>query len=368
MPATGLNSKRNRTDAATLVGALRDFMGCGVLIVGADGKIVSCTPGGELLLHIPPGRAVGSPVSSLPTPVQKIIRAAVNSQTPSATTRVAQAAGNLASALEISAVPCQSGEGVPHVVVVLNDGGVEKRIEQNIARLDRLANLGALSAGMAHEIKNAFVAVKTFVDLLLEKNRDAELGDVVRREMRRIDALVSQMLKFGVPSRPAFAAVRVHDVLDHSLRMLQHQFEGKLISLNRRFAAAPDAIKGDDYQLEQAFVNLLLNAIEAMGPNGALTVATDVVAATPVGRAARANAASGSQVRVTIADTGIGIAPEHMGRLFEPFFTTKQHGTGLGLSIARRVVQAHHGDITVESEVNKGTTFRITLPASARAS
>ena len=130
---------------------------------------------------------------------------------------------------------------------------------------------------MAHEIKNALVAGKTFVDLLLEKHQDAELVEVVRREMGRIDAIVSRMRRFAGPARPAFREVRLHEVLDHSLRLVQPQLEGKLVSVNRSFQASPDLLHGDDYQLQQAFVNLFLNALEAMGPNGTLSVATDIL-------------------------------------------------------------------------------------------
>jgi signal transduction histidine kinase len=143
--------------------------------------------------------------------------------------------------------------------------------------------------------------------------------------------------------------------------MVQRQLENKLISLNRSFRAAPDSVHGDDYQLEQAFVNLLLNAVEAMGPNGSLQVATELVAP-PV----YPKSNSSPLVRVTISDTGMGVSPENMIRLFEPFFTTKHDGTGLGLPITQRIVNEHHGDITVHSEPNKGTTFNILLPANAK--
>ena len=255
--------------------------------------------------------------------------------------------------------------GTAGVVVVLNEISISRRLEQNLRRLDRLASLGTFSASMAHEIKNALVSVKTFVDLLLEKNRDAELAEVVRRELCRIDSIVGQMLKYAGPARPAFSSVRVHDVLDHSLRMVQPRLEAGLIALHRAFNAAPDAIQGDDYQLEQVFVNLLLNAAEAMGTNGSLTVATELIS--PASVRPKSAPGSGAHVRVTIADTGIGITTENMNRLFEPFFTTKQQGTGLGLTIARRIVQEHHGDISAQSQVNKGTTFSILLPVHAKA-
>jgi two-component system nitrogen regulation sensor histidine kinase GlnL len=250
------------------------------------------------------------------------------------------------------------------VVVVLHDLSALQRLEQNMRRLERLASIGTLSASMAHEIKNALVAVKTFVDLLLEKGDDAELAQTVSREMRRIDSMVGQMLKFAGPARSAFATVRVHDVLNHSLRMVQPQMDGKLIALDRRFNASPDTIKGDECQLEQAFLNLLLNALEAMGSNGALSVNTEIVPARQVPDVP-AEFRAAQHIRVAIQDTGVGISPENMARLFEPFFSTKQNGTGLGLAICQRIVQEHHGAITAVSEPNQGTTFSVFLPAPA---
>src|SRR5271154_1088168 len=141
--------------------------------------------------------------------------------------------------------------------------------EEKMQRLDRLANLGLLSAGMAHEIKNGMVAIKTFVDLLAKTNPDAELTEVVGRELQRINVIVTQMLRFAAPRSSLFTTVKIHEVLDHSLRLLQHQISGKLISLRRDYRAGPDTVRGDDAQLQQAFMNLLLNAIEAMGVNGA---------------------------------------------------------------------------------------------------
>jgi signal transduction histidine kinase len=248
------------------------------------------------------------------------------------------------------------------VVVVVNDLTSAKRLEQTFWHVDRLANIGTLSASMAHEIKNALVAGKTFVDLLLEKHQDAELVNVVRREMGRIDAIVSRMLKFVGPAQPKFSEVSLHEVLEHSLQLVQPQLTSKLIALNRSFRAVPDRVNGDDRQLQQAFVNLFLNALEAMGPNGTLAVATELTCA-GVGPARRKDFAGQAHVGITIRDTGGGIPPEKMARLFEPFFTTKPTGTGLGLPITRRIIEEHLGDISATSEPDKGTTFRILLPA-----
>ncbi|HTA94703.1 MAG TPA: ATP-binding protein [Verrucomicrobiae bacterium] len=220
--------------------------------------------------------------------------------------------------------------------------------EQNLRRLDRLASLGLLSAGMAHEIKNGLTAIQTFIELLLQKGEDKELAEVVGRELKRIDSLVSQMLRFAAPGRNAFADVNVHNLLDHSLRLVEHQISGKLISLKRDYKAAPDTIRGDEFQLQQAFMNLLFNAIEAMGTNGDLTVGTEIT--------------DGRQLKIQIRDTGVGISAENLGRLFEPFFTTKKNGTGLGLAISQRIVNEHGGSISAQGESNKGSTFSILLP------
>jgi signal transduction histidine kinase len=225
---------------------------------------------------------------------------------------------------------------------------------EKLQRLERLANLGVLSAGLAHEIKNGMVAIQTFVDLLLEKNQDAELGDIVRHELRRINVILSQMLQAGTPGSAGFKTIRVHEVLDHSLRLLRPQTTVKLIAVEKNYLAESDAVHGNDAQLQQTFMNLLLNAVEAMGTNGTLTVRTEITG----------NENGGRSLQIKIQDTGRGIAPENLARLFEPFFTTKKNGTGLGLAISHRIVREHQGSIRAHSEAGS-TIFSISLPAAA---
>ena len=226
---------------------------------------------------------------------------------------------------------------------------------KNLERLDRLANLGTLSAGIAHEIKNGLVPIRTFIQLMLQKSDDRELAVTVERELKRIDSLVSQMLRFAAPKPAAFAPVRIHDVLEVSLRLLQHQIDDKDISVTRDFKAAPGIVEGDESLLQQVVMNLLLNAVEAMTISGALTISTHVAPSRD----------GGSPVlKIHVNDTGVGIKEENLERIFEPFFTTKRNGTGLGLAISQRVVSAHHGQIEAHSETGKGATFIISLPAS----
>ena len=229
-----------------------------------------------------------------------------------------------------------------------------ERIEENLVRLNRLSSLGLLSAGAAHEIKNALVAGKAFIDLLLEKHEDSELAEIVRRELSRIDAIVSQILHFASPAPRASGPVNVHQVLDHSLRLIQPQVDGKMITVRQELFARETIVNGDEFQLQQAFVNLLLNGIQAMGSEGTLSVETTILGAEP--------RPPNSRLEVKVSDTGVGIPLDHQEKLFEPFFTTKTRGTGLGLAITRQIIQEHGGTITVKSDPGAGAQFIILLP------
>lgn len=361
-------SQRHLTAAESLnlAPALQDSLSPGVIVVSRREQIISCTIEAERLLNLPPGKSANAPLSLLPSPLQNIIHEVLARGGPVTVNNLPLFTGSQpARQFHVQALPLHSRPDAADVIVILNDVTGFLHLEENVSRLNRLATVGTLSAGMAHELKNALVPVKTFVDLLLEKNKDSELADVVAREMSRMNSIVRQMLKFGSPAPSARSLVRLHDVLDHSLRMVQHQMDGKLISLNRAFNAAPDAVQGDNHQLEQVFVNLFLNAVEATGSNGSLTVATEVLAKPPAHLATKH--ANQPHIHVLVADTGIGIAPENLDRMFEPFFTTKHHGTGLGLPITQRIVHEHDGHITVSSVPNRGTTFSILLPAGAQA-
>lgn len=234
-------------------------------------------------------------------------------------------------------------------------------MESSLRHLDRLASLGTVAAGSAHEVKNALVAIKTFAELSLEKNSDEEMPELVLREIKRIDGILSRILRMAGPARPALKSVGLHGVLEDSLRLVQHRLGALNIHLNRSLLAAHDQVKADEQQLGQAFINLLLNALESMPRKGSLTVATEVVPAAKNAVQAK-GVPSRTQIHLSFTDTGCGISPDNLPRLFNTFFTTKKEGTGLGLAITRRIIQEHGGTITVDSELKKGTTFHIYLP------
>jgi nitrogen-specific signal transduction histidine kinase len=352
-------------EGLSFANVLRDRLVCGVILIDGKQKVTGLTGQANRLLGLSPEPATLPAFEALPAALQTLVRETLSSGQALADRQIDLQTDNRGTiTLRISAVPFRPGRKESGVVVVLNDLTPARQLEERLAQLDRLANVGTLAASMAHEIKNALVAGKTFIDLLLEKHQDSELVDVVRREMGRIDALVTRMLKFAGPARPVFSEVRLHEVLDHSLRLVQPQLEGKAIASSRSFQAASDLVRGDDCQLQQAFVNLFLNALEAMGPDGTLSVTTETIL--PDARVAgRGDSAGQTRLRVTVRDDGAGIPPQCLARLFEPFFTTKPNGTGLGLPITRRIILEHEGTITVESQPGRGAAFHILLPAAA---
>ena len=241
------------------------------------------------------------------------------------------------------------------------EGREAEAFEANIGHLQRLASLGTFSASMVHEIRNALVSGRTYLQLLVEKHGPDEFSHVVMSEFGRMESLLNQMLRFSATDRPDFAEVRVHEVLEGSLRLVRPQLRDRSIDLRSDLAAEVDLIPGDEHELEQAFVNLLLNGIEAMNRGGILSVSSRSAASTA------AHTPGVRWIQIEISDSGVGIAEENLAHLFEPFFTTKSNGTGLGLYITHRIIEHHHGSLQVRSKVRQGTTFALTLPLAKSA-
>jgi signal transduction histidine kinase len=196
----------------------------------------------------------------------------------------------------------------------------------------------------------------------LEQNTsEGDMVSLVVQEVNRINSLVGQLLKLAGPAKPIFTEVQVHESIQNALRLVKHQLKNRNIELTVTLEAGSDLVRGDAKQLEQAFINLLLNALEAMGEAGRLTVASEVVFATEMVSKFEPRSRK-EQLQITVRDTGSGIPTQVLEQLYAPFRTTKPGGTGLGLAITRRIILAHGGRIVVESEVGRGTAFKITLP------
>jgi signal transduction histidine kinase len=227
---------------------------------------------------------------------------------------------------------------------------------------DKMTSLGKLSASVVHEINNPLTGILNFIKLmqrLLKKETpdEAELGqmnhylEMVYNETSRVSKTVSNLLAFSRKTQPEFRSVDLNALLAETLSLTEYQMRLQDISVERQLAADLLPVMADPGQIKQAFLNLLLNAIDAMPQGGTLTLATSN---------ARRRA-----VVVRLADTGVGIPKECFSQIFEPFYTTKKAGSGvgLGLSVVYGIVRDHKGSIKVDSVVGQGTSFTIRLPA-----
>jgi signal transduction histidine kinase len=231
-----------------------------------------------------------------------------------------------------------------------------KRSKSYMRRADRLASLGTLTAGLAHEIRNPLVAIKTFTQLLPERLNDEEflnkfLG-IASGEVDRIALLINELLEFAKPSEPKLELENITTILDGMILLISTEAKKKQINVIKNYALDLPPVQIDREQIKQVFLNILLNAIEATPEDGSITVKT------------RSFMKPGGEpyIQIEFTDTGCGIPPEKLEEIFNPFFTTRSAGSGLGLSISHQIVEDHKGYIHVESELTKGSSFFINLP------
>jgi signal transduction histidine kinase len=243
---------------------------------------------------------------------------------------------------------------------------IEGYHQERLRRAERLATLGELSAAVAHEIKNPLAgiagAVRVMADDLPASDPRKEIMGEILEQVRRLDKSVKDLLTFAKPSPPEWARCDLHPLVDRVLVLLAEHPSAKAIKIRRCYAPDLPAVDGDAAQLGRVFLNLFLNAIQAMPAGGELTIATARhLGEEPAGPAP----GHGPVVEVAVTDTGPGIPAEALRDIFQPFFTLKHQGTGLGLPISRRIVEDHGGWVDVESAPGRGATFRVFLPIRA---
>ena len=228
-----------------------------------------------------------------------------------------------------------------------------EQAQTQLIRTEKLASIGQLAAGVAHEINNPLGTILIYSHLIqksLEPD-DPKREDIalVISEANRAKDIVQGLLSFAREKKLRASEVNVNDILEEVLSLVVNQSLFHNIKIKKSFDQGPQTIVADETQLKQVFLNIILNAAQAMEGNGKLTISTIF---------------DKKQIKIKIADTGPGIPPEVMGKLFSPFFTTKEKGTGLGLAISYGIIERHQGKIDVETDLGKGSTFVITLPVS----
>jgi signal transduction histidine kinase len=234
--------------------------------------------------------------------------------------------------------------------VVFSDLTRMKQLEEQLRRADRLAVLGTMAAGLAHEIRNPLAPIKTFVELIPERAADigflTRFTEIVGAQVARIDRLVSQLLSFSRVGLPHRGEVACHEVLHDIMALLAHDFNKRGVESVTSFNALSDRVFADRQQLEQVILNTLMNAAEAMPDGGQIVLTTGN---------------RNNFFELDIQDSGPGVPVEVLSRIFDPFVTTKEGGTGLGLSIAYGIVADHGGTIDVVNGA-RGATVKVCLP------
>ena len=247
-------------------------------------------------------------------------------------------------------------------LVIMDDITARVELEGQLSQADKLSSIGLLAAGVAHEVNTPLAVISSYTQMLAKQlqgdPQKSGLLEKITRQTFRASEIVNNLLNFSRTSGTEFANVDINKVITDTLALLEHQFKVAKITVESDLTPVISPIQGNAGRLQQVFLNLFLNAKDAMTGGGKLTVAT----------------ANGEVVSVRVSDTGSGIAPEHIQRIYDPFFTTKTsptegqtRGTGLGLSVTYGIIQEHAGKIRVESDPGSGTTFALDFPLSRKA-
>jgi two-component system sensor histidine kinase HydH len=254
--------------------------------------------------------------------------------------------------LEVIATVLEEEDDARGVVVLFRDITEIKQLKKEIARSQRLASLGSLAAGVAHEIRNPLSSIKGFATYFKERYRDnpddSQTADIMVQEVDRLNRVIGQLLDYARPMTMNRRETAIQTVIQHALRMIESQAREKGVVIQTELQADVAAVLIDPDRIKQVFLNLYLNAIGAMEGGGILSVALLSM--------------TDRRIRIEVRDTGVGIDPKDLDRIFDPYFTTKSSGTGLGLAIVQKIIEAHRGEIQVASTPGLGTTVSVILP------
>jgi two-component system sensor histidine kinase AtoS len=271
------------------------------------------------------------------------------------------------------------------LLAIFEDLSPIQALEGKLRRADRLAALGQMSAGLAHEIKNPLASIRTFAQLVSRKHQDSKFIEqfdrVVPRELDRVNGIIEDLLGLTRPTRLQYAPVSIPTILQQVVEMYTQRLHQQQIACRMNIAQALPPLQADAEQLYRAFINIVLNAIEAMPDGGALSlvcrpvmkslfdvVSSDLeVLSSPPDYASLTLGPYAPDIEVVCCDTGAGVPAEQIDALFTPFYTTKPKGTGLGLALTLKIIEEHRGSIRMTSQVGHGTQVTVLLPSAPHA-
>ncbi len=255
--------------------------------------------------------------------------------------------------VEVSSAGFSDEEG-PAILVMLRDISERKRLQDRLRKTERIAELGTVASGMAHEIGTPMNVILGRAEYLMDRVTDETVKkglQTIVAQVERITRVMNQLLAFARRKPPERGPLVFRDVIENSVEMFQERLVKSRVQVEMQLAEACPKVQADADQMNQVLINLIMNAIHAMPDGGQLRIGM---------------APADDMVKLTVADTGHGIPQEVIARVFDPFFTTKEFGkgTGLGLTVVKGIIEEHHGSITAESQEGKGTTFTVLLPKS----
>jgi PAS domain S-box-containing protein len=342
----------------------------GIVTVDLDGRVVTLNPAAELLTGFFNGEVVGRYCSEIftHTPVlSDILMETLASHAPISNVPLTLRRRNGSAApIELSTAPLKGGEGKDlGVIGVFRDLTLVRQLERDLRRSDRLAALGTLATGLAHEIKNPLLSILTFTRHLERRFDDPNFREkfesVVPRELERINGIVERLLELARPSRMSFTLVRLPALLDRVVELYANQIEARQIVVARQYARDVPPIQADAEAVYRVVVNLVANALDAMEGGGRLTLRAGWSESHDPLLPSRRRSAD-RRAKIEVEDTGGGIPASESDRIFNPFYTTKEGGTGLGLALAHKIVEDHGGTINFRSGRAGGTVFTVVLP------
>ena len=342
----------------------------GIVTVDLDGRVVTLNPAAEMLTGFFAGEVTARYCTELfaQTPeIGEMLMETLASRAPIVGVALTlKRRSGAALPIEVSTAPLKGGEGKDlGVVAILRDVTLVRELEGRLRRSDRLAALGSLAAGLAHEVKNPLTSVLTFSRHVARRFDDPHFRDrfqrVVPRELERINGIVERLLELARPAPASFSRTRLAPLVDRAVELFANEIESQRVQVTRDYARDLPPVAVDEESLYRAIINVIGNALEAMEGGGRLRLRLAWAASHESFRPPRATLMS-RQVVIEVSDTGPGIRPDDADRLFNPFFTTKERGTGLGLAVTHKIVEDHGGVIDFQSVAGVGTTFRIVLP------
>nr|HID59499.1 GAF domain-containing protein [Desulfobacterales bacterium] len=335
-----------------------------VIITGMDGRLISINPKAEEIFKLKKERVEGKLISDIffgsKERIAQIIHTTIKKKQNLLEEEIEYLddEANLL-ALRISTYTFYNDENrISGVTTMVQDFTEKKKMRDSLTRMEKMAALGNLAAGVAHEIRNPLSGIYTTVqnlisDLSLEGERKQDL-EAILEEVDRMETLIKQILSFARPSQLETSEVEVNSLLHKSISSLKDKIIAKEIRVIEDLDASLPSVRLDPAKIKQVFLNILINAVEASKPRGRIEIRTAQNAVQRNGKR--------KLLSITFKDYGIGIPQENIPRIFDPFFSTKNNGTGLGLSICQKIVEEHGGEIQVESIPQQGSTFTIQFP------